>query len=1403
MATKTQTVQLMLITTVKGQQVLTPVALQLKGIGTAAQAAIPPVTQLNNRLNSFGNAISKSISNIRGTIVGLGTAMAIIGTVQMFSSSIQQAVDFEREMANVNTLLIGTGISIEELKKGVIDLGGELGSSAEQAQALYQAFSAREFQTAGEALEFIAQTSAFAKANLADLGQSTRLIATIMNAFGKEAGSVSHIVDVMAQTVKVGVITGEELANSLGTVISTAALAKVSFEEISAAIAVLTSVGIPAQQATTALNQAMLAFIDPPKEAAKAAHDLGIELTAAALAERGLLGAMQDIGAIIDKNVTLTQSLFTETRAFKAAAALTGNQMEKFADQAALMKDGVEGINAEMLKLQQQSSSAKLEIAINNLNKSLDAFWQAVIQKVTPALIKLMENMTSFFNAVSSGSPETIEKLYQIRDAIIAIGAAYVLIKLPAIIAGFTTLWKVVAGTALGTVLTNAVFNFQAAAKGAISYAGALSMLGTQVGALLKTPVVGITIILYGAVKALEMLRLIAQLKDEAGDTALAQSRAGDSAFKLAKQLNGLGVEIKWHLLNEPKYVEALIRKAQSIRQADSHVGAYKKSLEGANEANKKFGGGIKEVDEKLQQLRDSFNKVINPSATLVKELQELSRAGFTNEEILRGMYEAIIKAAKAEELMGRTIDAQLIPWLEQAKIIARNIELLEQLGKASGVGKGAAGAVFSGPFEEKQIEEAKKNAEIFIDLLKESVDANSEALKKMKEDTENATLSMIASWADFFGILGQNLDGSIGAVFDSLADGMTAYGNIQQKIFKEEKNMFGKSFTEASKWAAGIGAVFSSLGQKIDGIVGDILSGIGSIAMGFAQGGPWGAAIAAIGVGLNFLFKLFDKTEKKIQEIQKAAQALGFTISNDLAKALLEFAKSNAVDYTGALLANIDKLIAETPIAANNLEKYINLFSQALNTFAQGSTLALKVIKDLDAALPAMFEAATDSAGNLNMQMLAFIERLQAAKIEVKALTEFMTSQFSNAATALTGLLEGFGKGITDWASATKSDLRKAFEEFLPDKTQDEALKFFDKLVERGMSVGKILDILKTKFGFAPPLDFLLNFTKATITSRKEFEDFFVLVMAQINEMVAQGRSLPEIFQQLGGAMEILRDTAMELGLRSDPAFRSFFQLFRIMKSGAAEDLARVNTLLTSFHNLGILNAETFGALENIFIKTFNKFNENGKISRAEMTAMVPTLAQLRFMAQQYGFSLDAVTQAAIEAAIKQGLLSENIPIDPMTRLADLFEDRVIPVLEEVAAGLAAIAGFNGEQVNVGVNVDYTETGAVFDPNNPNIGGNIPKGKLNILSAQGIHEPVAFRVMSPEQYFVAHRDEKVRIEPSSTARNNNQGEYIIQSTHHHHISIGTRDLDEIITEDQEVGRIAPKVTYKRLQRNA
>ncbi|WP_194292870.1 phage tail tape measure protein [Streptomyces smaragdinus] len=245
---------------------------------------------------------------------------------------VAQAIALERAMANVMTISQQiTGDNIGAFTDQIVELSTRLPQTARQlAEGLYQVVSTGF--DGEEALRILEVAARGAAAGLTDSETSARALLGVLKAYGMPASQASDVMDVMFQTVNLGVVSFEELAQQLGDVVPMAAAAGVEFDELGAAFAAVTLSGIPAAEAATALNMLLTRMMAPTSDLRNAIRDLGYESAASALRQDGLYVVVNKLNQAAGGTAEGLQHMWRDIRATRAALALAAADGRNYQD---------------------------------------------------------------------------------------------------------------------------------------------------------------------------------------------------------------------------------------------------------------------------------------------------------------------------------------------------------------------------------------------------------------------------------------------------------------------------------------------------------------------------------------------------------------------------------------------------------------------------------------------------------------------------------------------------------------------------------------------------------------------------------------------------------------------------------------------------------------------------------------------------------------------------------------------------------------------------------------------------------------------------------------------------------------------------------------------------------------
>ena len=327
-------------------------------------------------------------------IIGLG-ALAAGAT-----KSVTEANDLAIGLRELVTLTGDTGdvanATFGEFQTLIADVSNEFGiAQSVLTGGLYQALSAGVPKD--NALKFMQVASQAAIAGVTDVETAVDGLSTIINAFGLDTEDAQAVADSMFAAVKGGKTTFEELSASMFNVAPAAAAAGISFDEVNAAIATMTSAGVPTAQATTQIRAAMVGLQKPSEDLDAIFQDLGYNSAQTAIEEEGLAFALDAVKDASGGSNGKLQELLGSVEAVSAVNILAGTGAEKFAselerqsDAAGSVQDAFDEIDKSRVLERQGVAFENMGIAIGNI--------------LLPAIEFLLPILTSFTDWASENA---------------------------------------------------------------------------------------------------------------------------------------------------------------------------------------------------------------------------------------------------------------------------------------------------------------------------------------------------------------------------------------------------------------------------------------------------------------------------------------------------------------------------------------------------------------------------------------------------------------------------------------------------------------------------------------------------------------------------------------------------------------------------------------------------------------------------------------------------------------------------------------------------------------------------------------------------------------------------------------------------------------------------------------
>jgi TP901 family phage tail tape measure protein len=401
------------------------------------------------KLKSFGESVRKAgykLLELSGVL-----AAPLVAGVKVFA-------DFDKQMAEVATMLDDPAKHMEGFRKGILDMAVDSGQSTETlARGLYNILSAAI--PADKALGVLKVATDAAEAGITETGVAADAITSVLNAYGLSAEHAGDVSDLLFTIVKRGKTTFGEIAPAIGNVATIAATAGLSFDELGAAFSVMTRNGVRTDNAVVALNAILSSFLKPSKAAKDLAHQLGFEMSTATLKTEGLAGVFQRISKLPPEMIA---KLFPNIRALKGVLPALGN-MEGFLGDIAAM-----GSRAGATEKAYTIIGDNLSHSFERLKQSglaiLAAIGEALsgpIKKAAALVIKWAANVRELITNHKDlviAAAKVVAIIAIVGAAFVAVGTAgaalaFVFGGIASIISGIITVFGVI-GSVIGAILT-------------------------------------------------------------------------------------------------------------------------------------------------------------------------------------------------------------------------------------------------------------------------------------------------------------------------------------------------------------------------------------------------------------------------------------------------------------------------------------------------------------------------------------------------------------------------------------------------------------------------------------------------------------------------------------------------------------------------------------------------------------------------------------------------------------------------------------------------------------------------------------------------------------------------------------------------------------------------------------
>lgn len=369
--------------------------------------------------------VERQLTRLYKVAIGFG-----VGVTAAYYGASRSSQEFEKNLRNVNSILGVSERNLLKLSNQMLHLATEIPrSAADLSGGLYQVVSSG-FTDAASSTMVLEASARAAAAGLTETGTAAMAVSTVLNAYGMSATEASHVSDILFQTVNVGVVTFDQLAQNIGDFIGTARSAGATMEETFAAFSNISiAMGNPARSAT-ALQGIFRALIKPSEDMTLVLTELGYANGTAAIQARGLDGILRDLNGAVKGDSTAMAKLFQDTEGFQGVMALLSQDTAEAAGRIAQFTDRakVAGVTNRVMAEQAKSVSAQWDQMKSAVGAAAIVFGQVML----PVLSGITRGIT-FLAKVFVDLPQpirsTIAVLGLLSSVLVALMGVWLLVR--------------------------------------------------------------------------------------------------------------------------------------------------------------------------------------------------------------------------------------------------------------------------------------------------------------------------------------------------------------------------------------------------------------------------------------------------------------------------------------------------------------------------------------------------------------------------------------------------------------------------------------------------------------------------------------------------------------------------------------------------------------------------------------------------------------------------------------------------------------------------------------------------------------------------------------------------------------------------------------------------------------
>lgn len=425
---------------------------------TRIRSQMDATAKTSTRLGRTVQTVGKNIGSISSALMPVSAGLVAAGTMAATTF-----MDFDRVITGAGAKAGASAAELEKMRAAATQMGADFPVSATEVAQAMDALAASGFN-ASQTVALMPSILTSAVASGEGLAQTSQVVTSALNIWGMAQENVgqnaARVADVIQQAANASALGLQDFGVALQYAGAPAAALNVNIEELSTALALIKNRGIDASMAGTSLRSLFTRLSNPPKQAAEAIAQLGLQVTDSAGNFIGLENVISQMRSAMQglndtQRIALAQAI-AGTEGYSALLSLVDTAPEEYRRMTEEINNAA-GSSARQYEIMKNTLSGSVE----DMKGSLEALAINFGSVLAPSIRQAAAAIGSIADAINAMSPEQKAMLADIAMGIVGFtGFAFAAGKVVSIGGSLVTMYGNIATVLAGHHIRNKLLEY-------------------------------------------------------------------------------------------------------------------------------------------------------------------------------------------------------------------------------------------------------------------------------------------------------------------------------------------------------------------------------------------------------------------------------------------------------------------------------------------------------------------------------------------------------------------------------------------------------------------------------------------------------------------------------------------------------------------------------------------------------------------------------------------------------------------------------------------------------------------------------------------------------------------------------------------------------------------------------